>query len=292
MTRLALVLLLLLSPALQAQTPQVTLDAPRANGWWVGDVITLTAEVEVPRAFTLDPAALPRPRAVSYWLDLRELEISDRRQGDMRKVTLRFDYQIFYVALDPREQTIPPVTLRFVGPDGDLLARIPGFSMVVSPLRPILAPTTLSELAPLRPVRLVSPRPARQGLVAGGALALAGVAGLLWHLGLGPFHRADRPFTRAARDIARRMRRDGAQDTAAWLRLHRAFDAVFGRRMMAGDVDGFVAAHPAFAPAHGDIAPFFHASEARFFGRGAPDWTTARLGALAARLGRLERSRP
>lgn len=297
MTRLALLLALFLAlvaasalPA-RAQTPEVSLRAPRAHGWWVGDVMTLRADITVPESFALAPASLPRPRAVAYWLTLRDLGVSERRRGGVRSFTLTFDYQIFYVALEPKARTIPSLALRFEGADGDLVARVPEFSFVVSPLRPILAPTTLSELAPRRPISLAPARRARAGLIAGFILVLGASTGLLWHLGLGPLRRADRPFSRASRDIARALRQEAAPFDAAYLRLHRAFDAVLGRRMMARDIDGFVAAFPVFAPARGDIEPFFETSGAVFFGRGEGAWSADRLGALATRLAQLERGR-
>ena len=299
MTRLVLCIVWMVASALpaqaqaqaQAQAPEVSLSAPRANGWWLGDVMTLHADITVAESFALVVASLPRPRAVTYWLTLRDLRVSQRRRGDARTFTLSFDYQIFYVALEPKVQTIPPLTLRFAGPDGRLEARVPEFAFIVSPLRPILAPTRLSELAPQRPISLAPAGPWLSGLGAGFILALGALAGLLWRLGLAPWRRVERPFSRAARDIARALRRDAAALDAAYLSLHRAFDAVLGRRMMARDIEVFVAAFPVFAPLRGDIEPFFEASGAVFFGRGEGAWSAERLAALATRLAQLERRR-
>ena len=297
MTRLVLCVAWMLASALpaqaqaQAQAPEVSLSAPRANGWWVGDVMTLHADITVPESFALVAASLPRPRAVTYWLTLRDLRVSQRRRGDARTFTLSFDYQIFYVALEPKVQTIPPLTLRFEGPDGRLVARVPEFAFVVSPLRPILAPTRLSELAPRRPISLAPARLWISGLGAGFILAFGASMGLLWHLGRGPWRRVERPFSRASRDIARALRRDAAALDAAYLSLHRAFDAALGRRMMARDIEVFVAAFPVFAPLRADIEPFFEASGAVFFSRGEGAWSAERLAALATRLAQLERRR-
>ena len=53
MTRLVLCIAWMVASALQAQAqaPEVSLSAPRANGWWVGDVMTLPADITVAESF-------------------------------------------------------------------------------------------------------------------------------------------------------------------------------------------------------------------------------------------------
>ncbi len=284
-----------------AADPTVDARFPRSHGWWIGDILPVEATVEIDADRALDPASLPRPRAVTYWLDLRDVRVDDLGSRDGRRhYRLAFDYQTFYAPLEPKALTIPPVALRLAGEDGGTVT-VPPFTFVSAPLREIMAPTVLEALAPLRPIAVVDTRPAQWGAGLGGLTALAALVGLAWHRAIGPFSRRPaRPFSRAARAMRPHLARGGAEDLrAAHLALHRAFDAALGRRMIAADVDGFLAARPDLAAAGDDVRRFFEGSGRLFFGRAgsgtgqeAPALAAAALGGLARRLAALERSRP
>ncbi|MTH64050.1 nonribosomal peptide synthetase MxaA [Paracoccus shanxieyensis] len=243
---LALILLPLPAMAQQVQNP-------RPYGWWLGDELVQT--IRVPGA--VDPASLPRPRAVDYWLDLRDISRRDVPGGT--EITLR--WQNFYSALEPREQQVPPSRIRLS--DGTALD-LPGFRFVTSPIRPILAPSTVDQLQPDPPFHLIDPTPARLRLAAAVLALIAGALALAWHQAWFPFRRRPaRPFARAARQIAR------LPDAQARPLLHHALDQSFGRVLIGAELDRFLTAAPHFAPLGAQLRGFFAASDAAYFGAGA-----------------------
>lgn len=262
---------------LAASAQDLRVENPRVHGWWLGDTLQQRVQITLPAGAALDPASLPRARAVDYWLDLVAVERQDRD----RTVTLTLRYQNFYSALEPSQRLVPDVPLRLL--DGTPL-RLPGFSYVTSPIRPILAPSTPDQLQPDPPFHLIDTRAAWARL-AGSALALAsGLLALAWHQGWFPFHaRPARPLTRAARAI-RRLAPDQARRA-----LHRALDASFGRVLIGADLDRFLAQAPQYAPLSDRLRGFFAGSDAACFGLGtAPPQDIA---ALARDLAAIERGR-
>ncbi|ARC37321.1 nonribosomal peptide synthetase MxaA [Paracoccus yeei] len=262
---------------LAAAAQDISVDNPRGHGWWLGDELVQRVQITLPPGAALDPASLPRPRAVDYWLDLRDVTRGD----DGNRVTLALRYQNFYSALEPSTRKVPDVPLRLM--DGTRFA-LPGFSFVTSPIRPILAPSTPDQVQPDPPYHLIDTGPALARLVATTVALVAGLLALAWHQGWFPFHaRPARPFTRAARSIRR------LPEPQARRALHRAFDAAFGRVLIGADLDAFLRQSPQFAPLAQRLSGFFAASDAAFFGLGeAPPQDIA---ALARDLSAIERGR-
>lgn len=268
-------LLLALLPFPASAQPVVTAENPHAYGWWLGDELVQRISIGLPPGVTVDPASLPKPRAVDYWLDLRSVE-AEETDTELR---LTLHWQNFYSALEPSQRDVPPQSIRLT----DRTAiQLPGFAFVTSPIRPIMAPSTRDQLQPDPRFRLIDTTPARIGLGLSLAALTLSVLALAWHQALGPFRaRAARPFTRAARAMARNPDRR---------LLHRALDAAFGRVLIRADLPLFLASNPQFHPLANRLKAFFAASDTTFFGKGkAPD--PAEVVSLARALSRIERGR-
>lgn len=268
-------LLLALLPFPALAQPVVTAENPHGYGWWLGDELLQRIELGLQPGVTVDPASLPKPRAVDYWLDLRSVGTEKTETG----LRLTLHWQNFYSALEPSQRDVPPQPIRLT--DGTAI-QLPGFAFVTSPIRPIMAPSTPDQLQPDPRFRLIDPTPARIGL--GLSLAALGLSilVLVWHQAWGPFRaRPARPFTRAARVMARNPDRR---------LLHRALDAAFGRVLIGADLPRFLASNPQFQPLANRLTAFFAASDATFFGKGnQPDPAEALT--LARALSRIERGR-
>lgn len=269
-----LVFVLLPLPAL-AQ-PMIQAENPHGYGWWLGDELVQHIRIDLPENVTLDIASLPRPRAVDYWLDLREV-ITHEAQGTI-ELTLR--WQNFYSALEPKLREVPPSPIRFS--DGSEAA-LPGFDFVTSPIRPLTAPSSLDQLLPDPAFHLINPLPNRVGLAGSLLLLFCALAAMAWHQAWWPFRaRAARPFTRAARVLSR------LDDIATQRRcLHRAFDAAFGRVLISADLPTFLSTRPEFHSMADRLAEFFSASDAAFFGAGSA--ADSGVTTLARDLSRIER---
>jgi len=289
-----------------AEVRSVAVHAPRTFGYFIGDAIPVTVEILADPEDRLDPASLPRPGALDYWLDLTSVDVEEGSgPGGARRFTLRLGLQGFYAALEPRALDIPAFDIRVSGPGGSSVARVPPWSLIVSPLREII-PRDGGDPSRIRPDASTVYRSARLaslGLAGFAALTLAGLAALAANRAWWPFHRRPaRPFSRAARDIAR-LGDDAAAPRQAFLILHRAFDAAAGRRLLADDLPGFFARTPQLAREAPAAAGFFARSRTLFFGGDsgaavaeattvAAPATVAEVAALARRLAAAERRAP
>ncbi|SEA96598.1 nonribosomal peptide synthetase MxaA [Rubrimonas cliftonensis] len=250
---------------------------PRVHGWWMGDV--LEERLALPEGWRVDPASLPRPRAVEYWLDLRAVTVVE---GE-----IVLEWQTFYSPLEPLERRVPPTPLRLIGPDGPRDYSAPGFTFVTAPIRPILAPSSPDQLRPDADFIGQDARGAQARTAAFAALALAALAGLARHQAWPPFRpRPARPLTAAARAVARL----GDDGLAAMRALHRGLDAAAGRALASDGLDAFLSARPELAHCAERLRTFFARSDAAFFAA-APAPSAAEIAELARALADAERGR-
>ncbi|MGQ4273741.1 nonribosomal peptide synthetase MxaA [Terrihabitans sp. B22-R8] len=274
----------------QSHGQEVTLYAPRPFGHLIGDTIALSADITLDEGLTLDPASLPQPRPVDYWLDLRDVRLTDQgiRAGE-RRYRLDFTYQTFYAPLEPKRLTIPPVPVAAFGEERRIALTIPSWSFVTSPLREITGGS--GEVMVPRPD--IAPRPIPTGrtlalFLTGLALSALAGAGLAWQRGLWPFHtRRNRPFLTAGRVVRTVLAHQPPNYDAALIALHRAFDKTAGKRVFAEDLTAFFAAHPDFRAAEPEIDRLFAASRRAFF---AADLAAAQEELPARHLTELARS--
>jgi mxaA protein len=289
----AIVLSALLASRATAQIRSVDLHPPaRDFGYFAGDLLTATATIVTGRDTVLDQRTLPAPGPVSAAIDICKADVTETLSADGRVTAIRIVYQNFFAPQNVLHADIPGYTVAFSQGTRRLTALVPGFAIAVSPFRhdlqPVLDPAILRPDHPPAPPDSARPR---QQLAAGLGLTLAG----LLLLGLPRFRHGllsrTQPFAGAARHLARARRRvDEAARREALLVLHRAFDATFGQRVFAEDVDRFLQVRPRFLPLRQQIGAFFAASQAAFF---APDPVLPSLPDLARlsrELARAERS--
>lgn len=291
----------------------VNVYEPRGFGYFLGDVVERRVEVVTTGETELFVSSLPRPGALTYWLDLVAIDHKLRRAGARTITDITLKYQVFYSALEAKRLEIPAFPLRFKGAGGgdansdagEREAAVPALEIIVSPLREIVLgdvmPEKTKEIADiLRPDARPQPiRMRRTELLLGGSLAAlaASVLGLLWHYAKWPFgSRAGRPFTRADQRIRRLDLRDGDDHgyRESLLILHRAFDDSFGRRVFASDVAAFLAKRPGFSGLAPRLKAFFETSRLYFFsgarGAAAEKLPADAIRQLAADLAREERA--
>ncbi len=301
---LLVILLVGASVPAQAQVRALEIRTPRPFGYFLGDLVRAQVDLVVEPGFTVQIPSLPQPGALTYWLDLRDIAVTQAASGDARRIRLDLTYQTFYAALDARALEIPGFTITLVDETdrGATTARaeVPPWSFNISPLREVQPPAREDPRSYLRPDGQVSPRDPRPLLVgaAGSAfLALLALAGLARDRTWWPFGaRRSRPFGVAARRIRALARRPDAASAygEALTALHRAMDSTAGRRVLADDLDAVLARRPAFRREADALARFFAASRQTFFGPGpeAGQRTVSlrEVASLAGRLARAERA--
>ena len=265
---LMLALAIGVTPA-RAADIDVAVKNPRAYGHVVGDRLTRGVRFTLPDGYRLERTSLPGQGKLNYWLDLVALafDAPDERGG---RVEATFVYQLFYAPLQAGRRELPSFTVRAVGPDDDVIeARVPGFAFTMSPLIELQSEAEFGSqdngimLPDERPGLRDVAAPRRTALI---SVVIAWVAVLAWAWisdRLPGYKRG--PFALAAARL-KRLRRGTEPATPSALRvLHRAFDATAGRAVFAEDLDGFVAAHPAFADLRDEIDTFFAFSRRFFF---------------------------
>jgi mxaA protein len=284
-----------------AGAPTVTVVEPRSFGYFIGDTLRREVDIRLGPGQELDEASLPRPGPLNYWLELASVKVEKLSAGDDTLYRLLLDYQTFYAPLDPRQLTIPGLTLKVKAGAETGEIRVRDFGFLTSPIRQLFASTSQSSgsavvLQPdASPSRLVTGAE-RTALLVTAALMLGSLIALAWHNAWWPFHRRPaRPFTQAARFLkANATRLDDARGyRAALLRMHRAFDDAAGQRVLADDVGTFIAHHPEFAPYSAEVERLFASSRRAFFSNEVEQARSAMplpaVSALSMRLSEAER---
>ncbi|WAP69161.1 hypothetical protein [Jiella pelagia] len=199
--------------------------------------------------------------------------------------------------LEPKEISIPGTTLAFraeAAPEAaSELVTLPAWTIVLSPLRPILARSSPSGMKPDKPLAVIDTVWRQWTVAAGWAAFMASGLAFGWYRGWGPFGlRPSRPLARALQAI--RRNRPAMDYGARLLALHRGLDAAFGRRVLADDLGECLAARPRFAAARADLETFFSASRGFFFdgdaGKAEARLPPEALVLVARRLAAIERA--
>lgn len=287
MWRHAILLIFLLLPLRSAEAQVIELRAGRPFGYFIGDEIVLESVVRWDERFILVDASVPRPGPVTYWLDIKAVNVIRVAAGHYR---LRLLYQTFFAPLGAQSVEIPGYTLAASNAQERVEARVPPWRFLMSPLRGV-DPQGRGDGVAIR-ADIASPSislaPAVLSLASFAGVALLAALLAAYHWARWPFRlRVGRPFTEACKAIG------GGDYLNGLLRLHRAFDESAGHRLLAADVEQFLRRRPSFRPMSADIGEFFRASGRAFFGvdpEGAMDaFPSARLRALVEQLADAER---
>ena len=266
------------SPCSQATVKELNLTTPRPFGYVIGDVIEHRISLVLEDEFELDPASIPEPGRASRLLALNEAELESEVRGGESRHSIRLRYQIVNAPPSVTGAGTPHLSLRVLGPEGDLPVVIPAWGFTVGP---IVTPEERSpgRLPNLRPALPPPPLPTdahTARVIALGALALALLAPILRdHLAGRRGAPAARHFDRAFRRLRRRAKDSPSTGAAAeaLIEVHAAFNATAGRAVFEHDLARFFVEHPRFEPLRASIEAFFAESGRALYGRGrgAPD---------------------
>jgi mxaA protein len=247
------------------QTVAATVQQPRAFGHVLGDV--LTQRVLLPGdGHTLRGLPPPSAGRVGVWLERRPPRIEEDAQGRSWMV---LEYQVVNAAQTLTQIGLPALELRPA--DGAPLS-VAAWPISVGPLTPRTAFRT-GDLDTLQPDRIIVPPDApavRRRMIAMLALTLASV--LAWAAWWSWRTRRDArrlPFARAWQTIRALRTADIDAHDAAWLHLHRAFDAAAGEVVHAASLHALFAHAPYLEAEKSRIEAFYANSQRRFFLRDA-----------------------
>ena len=260
------------SPPAGAAVEKLEMTTPRPFGYVIGDTIEHRVSLVLDPGFELDPDSIPEPGRAGRWLALNASVLeSDERNGTTRHSIL-LHYQIVNAAHSVIGAGTPPLSLRVLGPEGDLPVVIPAWGFTFGP---IVTPEDRTAGRPpsLRPA--LPPPPfetdVREVRVAAlGLLALVLIVLIVRERLAGRFAaRSGRHFDRAWRRLRRRSRQSNPADafTQALVEVHAAFNATAGRAVFEHDLGRFFVEHPRFEPLRTPIEAFFAESGKLLYGR-------------------------
>ncbi|MGY4310284.1 mxaA protein [Bradyrhizobium sp. USDA 4369] len=281
---------------------QETIRTPRDVGYFVGDLIKADITLTVEGDASIDTASLPRPGSLTYWLDIRSVDVrQDTVDGDRRYI-LTIVYQNFYDALDVRQQEIPPIPLLFHRGGKAVAFGVPAWTIGVSPLREVAPPVKSDPKGYLRPDRaaaIIDLSPWIWSLIAALGAAFLCLALVAYDRAWWPFvRRPARAFSQAADRLRRLRGRKG--EIAAYLQaleiLHRGLDLADNRSVLADDLDLFLQRHAAYRALQDGLGDFFGASRLAFFAndpeRARREFSFDRVEMLTRNLAIAERAGP
>ena len=261
------------SPLAEAAVDALAVSTPRPFGYVIGDTFEHRISLVLEPGFDLDPASIPEPGRAGRWLTLDRTALESEAGSGSTRHAIVLRYQIVNAAGSLTGAGTPPVSLRIVGPEGDLPVVIPAWGFTVGP---VVAP---EERAPgrrpdLRPALPPAPYPtdARTARVA--VLGLAALVlivlivreRLAWRLAANRAKHFDRAYRRLGR-LAKDSPSGAYPD--ALVQVHAAFNATAGRAVFEHDLARFFDEHPRFEPLRTRIEALFTESARLFYGRDA-----------------------
>jgi mxaA protein len=296
-----LILLALPWPSIAGEIVRFERHTPQPFGYFIGDVIRQQILIESDSDLVLARSTLPTSQPLTYWLDLRDVELRSHEGADGNRYIIDLEYQVFYSALTATRLEIPAIRLGFSttsGQSGLIERKLPAWPFIVSSLRGLDTGVT-GQQGLLRRDSLavgVSTRAVRWRTLLSALVLLLLLPLLLHHYAYWPFDlRPARPFAGAQRQLRQALKNSGDDSDFSWMTiLHRAFDETAGKRLFCEDLPEFFAQRPDFEQQAEEINRFYAASRQAFF-HPTPDpigenFTPTDATRLVSRLAELERS--
>ena len=261
-----------MSTLAEAVVEELEVTTPRPFGYVIGDTIEHRISLVLDPGFELDPASVPQPRRASRWLALNRAVLESDAGNGASRYSIALVYQIVNAAQSLTGAGTPPVSLRILGPEGDLPVVIPAWGFTVGP---VVAPEerTSGRAPSLRPALPPAPYPtevrtarvAALGLLALGLFALMVRDRLTRRLAGRPERHFDHAYRRLER-LTKSSQPDGAYADAL-VEVHAAFNATTGRAVFEHDLPRFFVEHPRFESLRSRIEALFTESARLFYGR-------------------------
>lgn len=228
-------------------------------GIQIGDVLQRTIQLSVSANDQLNDNNLPLKGLQRNGVELRQLQIDNRKQGDQQVYTLVFDYQVFASSGKPVQLQLPVEQLTF---KSGAKAELPSWRFwLMAQLPDQLQKAKQSVVAQYRPALLDTQTPQR-GLLISLLLAVIGSLVLLyrnsdWTL----LPMINGHFAHAYRKLKKLPVNAEGQKQAALI-VQDALNQRFGQQMLASHVPQFVAQQPSFKTVEHELHAFFAQSNA------------------------------
>jgi len=233
---------LMSSPSHAAAPITIEREDPRLYGYQLGDVITESVYIGMAAGYHFDPQSLPKNGKRAGWFMVRSSHYTEQSLANGSAIgKLTIDMQLINSPSAVRSLTIPPISLKFKGPQ-NLVETLPSLTIDAAPLDTGDVRTGLPDAQPLRPAKLIATDETQSLLE--NLLFLCGILGvwLIIALIVQRFsNRKSQPFAIASRAIGRLSRPPLTIESAQVLAqsVHRAFDQTAGYRLFREGIPAF-----------------------------------------------------
>lgn len=242
------------------------INPKRSVGYVIGDIFKRTLELEVADPYTLSRVSLPAEGVTHAGIELRKVEVVEKRLSDTTHYSIGMTYQVFAHSRTASKVRLPAQSLQVVANGKPQRVLIPGWSFRISPLAADGVTDIEKDMSPYRaPLRVQSGylKPVLGFFL---VLVLISVLGLIyinadkaWFPGMGG------PFAASYRTISTLENSTDGLNKAITC-MQNAFNATYGENLFGYDIDRFFQAHPRFTKLRDEIEGFFSLSNSMLFG--------------------------
>lgn len=268
-------LCLLCSTVVLAQVELISMDRGREFGITVGDELIHRYTILSAEHMVLTESSLPVARELSYWLDLKQVNIEKEEQKNGTIYHLTLTYQTFYAPLDIRRLTTDEISIDFVNSQTEqgYTLLLPEWRFTMSPLKEI-QPSGVGANGQAMKFMQDSVVPdsiaitaVKNRLLLASSLVLLASLLLIWLSGYLSFWQIS-PFLKAKKHIKRLVKDDvNNQDTlqACLMVLHQAINQRAGHIVFADKLALFLKEYPQFQHLNLELDAFLLHSRSVFF---------------------------
>ena len=263
-----LVLLFVAATALAKELPYRvrTVDPEKTYGYFVGDQIHRTIEIDVKEPYALSKGSVPLTGTRVNGIELRRMEMSQRQQGEWTHYKLDFLYQIFSRGDQARLTQLPRPRLIVTAGKRQLAVESPEWKFEVSPLASSSGNDIGKVERAFRTPLQVEAWPWGLGLMASFAMIIGAMIGLIYiHADKAWFPGMGGPFARGYRHLSSLSEQHASLGDAVTA-IHQAFRQTYGENLLPDNLDNFLASHPSFHAIRSEIEQFFTSANFVLYG--------------------------
>jgi len=238
----------------------------RSVGYVAGDIFKRTLELEVAEPYTLSRASLPAEGVTHAGIELRKVEVDEKRLSETTRYRIVMTYQVFAHSRTASKIRIPTQSLQVTANGKSQRIPVPGWSFRISPLAAHGEIDIEKDMSPYRAPLQVETGHLKPTLGFFLVLVLISVLGLVyinadkaWFPGMGG------PFAESYRKVSTLENSPDALNKAI-TSIQNAFNSTFGENLFGHDLDKFVQKHPNFTKLRDEIERFFSISNHLLFG--------------------------
>lgn len=254
-----------------------TMNPEREVGYFVGDTIDRTIDIEIPHSYKLSMGSLPVKGVIRNGIQLRDIKLTEKRTSKITHYHLKLSYQVFTRGDYAKKIALPNETLILSKAAKLIRLKIPTWKFKVSPIASKTEVYLAQDMSPYRGPMLVEFGYLKPLLGSGLVLVLISLAGLIyincdatWFPGMGGAFAASYRKIEALQNNPVRLK-------DAVYSLHQAFNETYGESLFEHGVSQFTTENLNFKNVKTEITQFFEISDHVLFSKQGDNFSYSSL---------------